>query len=202
MSPPPSAPPESPAGPSLWRLTGVFLRLGAQAFGGLGATLGLLERDLVAHRRWVSASDLRDSLTYTKPLPGSTVVQVVTYLGWRLRGPAGAVATTVAFLTPAVLVMTAAAAGTAALPDVAVIRGALLGLQVAVVGVLAATAVRLLRSEARSRSTAAVAVGALGAGLVVNAAVVVGAAGLGAVIVWWVRRRRSGPSEDGAGGET
>lgn len=119
MSPSPPAPPESPAGPSLWRLTGVFLRLGAQAFGGLGATLGLLERDLVAHRRWVGASDLRDSLTYTKPLPGSTVVQVVTYLGWRLRGPAGAVAATVAFLTPAVLVMTAAAAGTAALPDVA-----------------------------------------------------------------------------------
>jgi chromate transporter len=66
---------------SLWTLARVFLRIGATAFGGLGAALALVERELVAKRAWLTAADVTESLTYTKLLPGSTVVQVVAYLG-------------------------------------------------------------------------------------------------------------------------
>ena len=64
----------------------VFLRIGAIAFGGLGAALALVERELVDKRRWLTPADLTEALTYTKLLPGSTVVQVVAYLGYKLRG--------------------------------------------------------------------------------------------------------------------
>src|SRR5947207_3390091 len=72
--------------PRLMSVMWAFLRIGAVAFGGLGATLALLERDLVNARGWLRSSDVAAALAYTKPLPGSTVVQVVTFLGWRLRG--------------------------------------------------------------------------------------------------------------------
>ena len=61
-----------------------FLRLGALAFGGLGAAIALIDRDLVERRGWATAEDVRAALAFTKPLPGSTVVQVVAFLGWRL----------------------------------------------------------------------------------------------------------------------
>ena len=63
-----------------------FLRVGAQAFGGQAALLPLLERDLVARRGWVRDADITQALTYVSLLPGSTNVQVVAYLGWRLWG--------------------------------------------------------------------------------------------------------------------
>jgi chromate transporter len=155
-----------------------FLRIGAVAFGGLGATLALLERDLVKTRGWLRSSDVAAALAYTKPLPGSTVVQVVTFLGWRIGGWAGAILATIAFLLPAFVIMTVAAAAVFALPDAAWGRGALTGIQVAVVGILAAASWRLVRSEASSAVLSTVVLGAFVAGLFVNAAVVVAAAGV------------------------
>jgi len=136
--------------------------------------------------------DVRDALTYTKPLPGSTVVQAVTFLGWRLAGLRGALAATAGFVAPAALLMTAAAAGTAALPDAAWVRGGLLGLQVAVVGLLAHSMVGLLSKEARTVGLAAVAGAAAVAGVFLNAALVVAAAGLAGTAVEYRRRPRQG----------
>src|SRR6266704_2993655 len=94
-------PPISSNRPRLMSVMWAFLRIGAVAFGGLGATLALLERDFVKANGWPQSSDVAAAMAYTKPLPGSTVVQVVTFLGWRLGGWAGAILATIAFLLPA-----------------------------------------------------------------------------------------------------
>jgi len=44
----------------------------------------LIQCELVERRGWLEACDLKVALAFTKPPPGSTVVQVVTVLGWRL----------------------------------------------------------------------------------------------------------------------
>jgi chromate transporter len=164
--------------PGLLRLGCTLLCIGAVAFGGLGATLALLQRELVERRGWLRPSDLSEALAYTKPLPGSTVLQIVTFAGWRLGGwPAAAVAT-IAFVLPACAMMTAAAAALFALPDAAWVRGALTGLQVAVIGLLAMAMWQLARSEAGSVPLMVVLVVAFAAGLWVNAALIVVMAGL------------------------
>jgi chromate transport protein ChrA len=81
------------------------------------------------------------------------------------------------FLLPAFAIMTIAAAAVFALPDAPLVRNALAGLQVAVVGILAAAMWRLARSEAGSVPLMIVLVAAFAIGLVVNAAIVVGVAG-------------------------
>jgi chromate transporter len=174
--------------PGLPALGWALLRIGAVAFGGLGATLALLQRDLVGRRAWLRSSDVTEALAYTKPLPGSTVVQVVTFLGWRMGGWPGAIVATIAFLLPALALMTVAAAAVLALPDAPWVRGALTGLQVAVVGVLAAALWHLTRSEAGSGLLVIVLLAAFGAGLFVNAALVVAAAGAIGVAVDRVKR--------------
>jgi chromate transporter len=164
--------------PGLGSLAWALLRIGAFAFGGLGATLSLLNRDLVERRGWVRSGEVSEALAYTKPLPGSTVVQVVTYLGWRIGGWPAAIVATVMFLLPAFAIMTVAAAAVFALPDLPVVRGALAGLQVAVVGLLTAAMWRLARSEAASTPLLVVLLTAFLAGLFVNAALIVLVAGL------------------------
>jgi chromate transporter len=99
-----------------------------------------------------------------------------------LGGWPGAIVATVTFLLPALVIMTCAAAAMFALPDAAWVRGALTGLQVAVVGLLTAAMWRLARSEAGSLVLSFVLLAAFGLGLFINAALVVGAAGVIGVV--------------------
>ena len=126
-------------------------------------------------------------MAYTKPLPGSTVVQVITFLGWPLGRWPGAIVSTIAFLLPAFAIMTLAAAARA-LPDARWVRGALTGLQVAVVGLLAAAMWRPARSEAASVLLTVVLLAAFAAGLFANAALVVAAAGTIGVAMHRIKR--------------
>ena len=169
--------------PGLPLLGWALLRIGAVAFGGLGATLALLQRELIERRCWLHLADVTEALAYTKPLPGSTVVQVVTFLGWRVGGWSGAIVATIAFLLPALALMTVAAAAVLALPDTPWVRGALTGLQVAVVGLLGAAMWHLTRIEAGSALLLTVLIAAFAAGLFVNAALVVAAAGAIGIMV-------------------
>jgi len=160
-----------------------LLRLGAVAFGGLGTTLALLQRQLVDRRGWLQGRDIGEALAITKALPGSTGIQVVAYLGCRLRGWPGALVAATAFIAPAAALMTVAAAATLALPNQPWVTGALTGVQICVVGLLAASMWRLARNEAKSRMLTAVLLAGCVLGFLVPALVVVVGAGLvGALI--------------------
>lgn len=131
--------------PSLLRLGWTFLKIGTFGFGGLAANLALIERELADRQGVISREEILESLTYTKLLPGSTGLQVVSYLGWRLGGWPGALMSAAAFLTPAAVSMLAIAVlygRFARLPDVDL---ALHGMAAAIVGLLVVAVWRLGR---------------------------------------------------------
>src|SRR2546428_13598763 len=99
-----------PTGLPLLTLGHIFLRIGATSFGGLGASLAIIERELVTKRQWLTAADVTEALTYTKLLPGSTGPQVVAYLGYKLGGWSGSAVATAAVVVPSALIMLALAA--------------------------------------------------------------------------------------------
>jgi chromate transporter len=172
-----------------------FIKIGVAAFGGLGVTLSLIERYLVNDRQVLTAHDVTESLTYTKLLPGSTGVQVVGYLGYRLGGWAGAALATSAFLLPAFLLMLVLAMiyeeMTALLADTA--TPALRGLTAAVTGVLVATIYRLAKPTITTAAGAVVAVAACALGIIlrINPAWIVLTAGILGVLM----RQRSAQRE-------
>ena len=139
-----------------WR----FLGIGAVAFGGLGATLALIEAELVRRRAVLSRDDVTEALTYTKLLPGSTVVQIVAYLGWRLGGWPGSAVATIAFIVPSAVAMVALSYGYSHVAGVPIVTSALHGLLAAVVGLLMTTLYRLARPVLRTPLTAGLAVAA------------------------------------------
>jgi chromate transporter len=94
-----------------------FLRIGAVAFGGLGATLALTERELVQRWHVTTKEEIIEALTYTKLLPGSTVAQVAADLGWRLGGWSASALATAFVLLPSVVLMLALAYGYSLVAD-------------------------------------------------------------------------------------
>jgi chromate transporter len=150
------------------------------AFGGLGAALALVERELVTKRQWLTTADVTEALTYTKLLPGSTVVQVVSYLGYKLGGWSGSAVATSAFVFPSAVMMLMLAAVYVTATTVPAMRPAINGLTAAVVGILLATTYRLGKANIPDRITMGIALASIVAGAVlgISAAVIVMTAGL------------------------
>lgn len=171
---------------SLPRLGWLFLRIGAVAFGGLGATVAVIERELVERHRLMTMTDVTEALTYTKLLPGSTVVQAVAYLGWRLGGwPASAVVTT-CFLLPSGLLMLALAYGYSSLAHLQAVVAVRRGVLAAVVALLLLTMYRLARSTLTTPTAQALSLGAfvvVGLLHISSVWVVIGAGALGMTLL-------------------
>jgi chromate transporter len=167
---------------SLAQLWWQFIQIGVAAFGGLGVTLSLIERYLVKDRAVLPAQTVTESLTYTKFLPGSTGVQVVGYLGYRLGGWPGAALATSAFLLPAFLLILVLSILydeiTFLLGDTA--TPALRGLTAAVAGILVATIYRLAKPTVTTLTGGVVALVACAPGVVlqINPTWIVLAAGI------------------------
>jgi chromate transporter len=142
-------------------LTWLFLKIGFQGFGGMGSVLTLIRKEMIDQRGWITDADLNESITYTKILPGSTVMQVVAYLSYRLAGWAGAAAATVAFLVPAAIMMIVFAYLYREAAQWLDLSGALHGLSAAVAGVLLSTAYALGKPVVKSWGAAIIVLAAL-----------------------------------------
>jgi chromate transporter len=188
---------ERSGGIRLGAVAGIFLRIGATAFGGLGATLALLERELVDGRRLLTRDDLALALAATRLLPGPTVVQVIAYAGYVLRGWPGSLVATVAFLAPSVLAMLGLALGYDAVAASPVSAPALDGVAAAVVGLIVATGFRIARVSVQGPRAGALAIAAFtaGAGWGASAAAVVAVAGV--LGIGLLRAASDGPREGG-----
>jgi chromate transporter len=131
--------------PGLWPLFLVFLRIGSIVFGSGYVLLAFLRADLVVHRAWVTDAQLVDAVAVGQVTPGP-VFTTATFIGYLLRGPAGALAATVGIFLPAFILV--AISG----PFIPLIRrskiaGAFLdGVNVASLALMAAVSYQLARS--------------------------------------------------------
>lgn len=99
---------ESPA-PSVKKLTEIFFRIGNTTFGGGYVTIGMLGRELVDTRRWISAEKFDLAFALARVTPGTNLIAFCAAIGALICGVAGAVAAVVALTAPssvlAVLIM-------------------------------------------------------------------------------------------------
>ncbi len=163
---------------------GAFLKLGLTSFGGPIAHLGHFRDELVTHRKWLDDRAYADLVALCQFLPGPASSQVGFALGMMRAGWAGALAAFVAFTLPSALIMLAFALGAASLSG-PVGTGALNGLKIVAVAIIAQAVWGMAQNLCPDRERAAIAVGAVamlavlpGASGMVGAIVLGGLAGL------------------------
>ena len=81
-----------------------FLKLGATAYGG-PAMIGQIKETVVKKYRWVKEEEFLRGMALCQLIPGATMVQIATYVGYRLRGIRGAIISAVAFVFPAFIAL-------------------------------------------------------------------------------------------------
>lgn len=141
---------------------GVFLRLGLTSFGGPVAHLGYFRDELVVRRRWLSDAAYADLVALCQVIPGPASSQVGFALGLMRAGWVGALAAFAGFTLPSALILMAAGAGAGALHGPAAM-GALHGLKVAAVAVVAQAVTGMARTLCPDASRGAIAAAAVAA---------------------------------------
>uniref|UniRef100_UPI0038B5DB2D chromate efflux transporter n=1 Tax=Thiorhodovibrio winogradskyi TaxID=77007 RepID=UPI0038B5DB2D len=137
----------------------VFLRLGLTSFGGPIAHLGYFRAEFVTRRRWLSEASYAELVALCQFLPGPASSQVGMALGLTRAGYAGALAAWVGFTLPSALAMILLALGLVNQSD-AIPAGALHGLKLAAVAVVAQAVWGMARSLCPDRSRVTLMAGA------------------------------------------
>jgi chromate transporter len=96
-----------PARRSIREIVLYFLRLGTLGFGGPVALVGLMEKELVQERQWLTKEEMRDAVAVSQSLPGPLAIQVGIFIAYLRGGFWGAWAGGWAFILPNFLIVSA-----------------------------------------------------------------------------------------------
>ena len=139
------------SGPSIRRFVALGLVLGVVGFGGGFAVAQRIRRVLVDEKKWIDADVFVEAFAVASALPGTTATNLLTVVGYRLIGVAGAIGAALGFLAPSIALMIAFGAAYDHLRGVSVVASFLDGMSLATVGVVGAVAVDMRRFTIKTR---------------------------------------------------
>jgi chromate transporter len=120
-----------------------FSKIGLLSFGGPVAQIGVMHRELVEHRGWLTDDQFSRGLSFSMLLPGPEAMQLCTYAGWRLRGTLGGLVAGALFVLPGAAFMAAITLAYLRWGNLPGVAPAFLGIKAAVLIVVAQALVRL-----------------------------------------------------------
>jgi len=149
-----------PGNPGFGEALRVWLKIGCIGFGGPSGQIAILHHEVVEKRNWVSDAEFLRALKFCMLLPGPEAQQLATYLGWRLHGIRGGIASGLLFLLPAALLLWVLSLLYVIGEDAPLLRAFFEGLKPAVVAIVAAALWRIGRRTITSLPLALIACGA------------------------------------------
>ena len=120
-----------------------FMKLGVTGFGGGIAVIAQIRRLAVRDRHWLTEGEFLDAVSLAQSLPGANAANAVTYIGLKLAGLRGALVSTSSFILPSFLMMIGLTIAHNYLYELPAAQRVFQGFNAAVVGLIAATTVRL-----------------------------------------------------------
>ena len=147
----------TPSWAQMWR---VFGRIGVMSFGGPAAQIGVMHRELVEARPWLSEAAFLRALSFCMMLPGPEAMQLATYAGWRMRGVWGGMLAGALFVVPGALVILILAACYVTWGDVPAVEAVFQGVKATVVVIVVQALIRLSKKAVHGPVDRAIAVGA------------------------------------------
>ena len=147
----------------LREIAGLFLKLGATAFGGPAAHIAMMEDEVVARRRWLTREQFLDLLGATSLIPGPNSTELAIHVGHARAGWAGLLVAGVCFIGPAVAIVLLCAWAYVRFGGLPAATGILYGVKPVVIALVVQALWRLGRTAIRGRGLAVLALVAAGA---------------------------------------
>ena len=129
---------------SLWKIIGVFAKIGAFTIGGGYAMIPLIENEM-RKRGWIPEEELPDIIALAQAAPGVLAVNVSIFAGYKLRGVKGSIAATFGTVLPSFLAILAIAMFMSNFQDNPVVIRIFDGIRPVVVSLIAVPMINMAR---------------------------------------------------------
>lgn len=123
----------------------VFFRIGAFTFGGGLAMIPFIKREIVDNNGWIGEEDIVDIFAMVQSVPGVIAVNSAIFVGYRVAGMWGAVASAVGVVLPSFIVISAIALFFSSFKNIPVIAKAFEGINAGVVALIITALFQLIK---------------------------------------------------------
>jgi chromate transporter len=167
-------------------LLATFFKLGALTFGGGYAMIPVVERELIRKKGWIDMEETMNYYAIAQVTPGVIAVNLSTFVGYKLKGPAGGVLATVGFVLPGLVFVTIVALCLGSFADLPVTLHVFAGIRVAVGALILDTAIKTVKGVFRDWKTLVIYAAAFALSFVwgVSPALVVIASGITGILAF------------------
>lgn len=113
-----------------------FLKIGAFTFGGGYAMVPLIQREVIERRGWLEREEFLNLLTIAQSAPGPIALNTSVFVGYKLRGYRGALASIAGIVLPAFSIILLVALFFSEIRENAIVEAAFKGMRPAVVALI------------------------------------------------------------------
>ena len=129
-----------------WKLFWTYIKIGTFTIGGGYAMLPLIEREVVDKHHWIDAQEFLDMIALAQAAPGLIAVNSAIFIGWKIYGWRGVVATVLGAVLPSFIIILLIAMVFRDVREYPIVEAIFKGVRPAVVALIAATVVRMSKN--------------------------------------------------------
>ena len=122
-----------------------FAKIGLFTFGGGYAMLSFIEDTCVEEKGWITHDEMMDITVIAQSTPGPIAINCATYVGYKERGVAGAVAATIGMVLPSFFVILLISAFLDNFLEIAWVAHAFMGIKIAVGILIIDAAIKMMK---------------------------------------------------------
>ncbi len=131
-----------------------YLKIGTFTLGGGYVMLPMIEREVVQHLGWIDSEEFLNMIALAQAAPGLIAVNSAIFIGWRIGGWRGVIATVLGAVLPSFLIILAIAMVFQNYKDLPAVEAVFKGVRPAVVALIAAPLCRMAYSAKITWATA------------------------------------------------
>ena len=121
-----------------------FAKVGLFTFGGGYAMIALIEDTCVEKKQWITHDEMMNITVVAESTPGPIAINCATYVGYKQKGFAGALAATLAVVLPSFIIILLVTALLKAVLKNPFVQAVLRGLKPCMIGIILATGVYMI----------------------------------------------------------
>lgn len=131
-----------------------FFKIGAFTIGGGYAMIPFIQKEVVENRKWIPADQFLDLLALAQSAPGILAANTAIFIGYKMRGLAGAIVATLGAILPSFFIILIIAMCFADYKDNPTVEAVFKGIRPAVVALIAAPLYKMARNAKITWKTA------------------------------------------------
>lgn len=131
-----------------------YLKIGTFTLGGGYAMLPLIQKEVVDNKHWIDEEEFLNMIALAQAAPGLIAVNSAVFIGWRIYGWRGVIATVLGAVLPSFLIILAIAMVFRDFKDKPAVEAVFKGIRPAVVALIAAPLCKMAKSTKITWATA------------------------------------------------